>query len=267
MPKTRHAIRLVCWKEDRAAELAAELGAADFSVDAGALDGPGLRALGQAPPDAVVIDLGRLPAQGRDVGVTLRTTARSRHTPLVFVDGAEDKVNRTRQVLPDAFYTERSSMGETIRRAIADPPENPVIPESNFAGYSGTPLPKKLGIKAESTVALMDAPKDFENTLGELPTDVSVVRKPRSGADVTLWFLGSLSDLQGGIDHMAQVAGDGRLWICWPKKASGIATDVTQNEVRARGLASGLVDFKICAIDATWSGLCFTRRKNKTSKR
>jgi hypothetical protein len=255
------AVRLICWKEERAAELAAELQAAGFAVESGPLDGPGLRALGQAPPDIVVIDLGRLPAQGRDVGVMLRTTARSRHTPLVFVDGTKDKVDRARQVLPDAVYTQRAEMAESVRRAIANPLENPVVPGSNFAGYSGTPLPKKLGIKAGSTVALKNAPHDFESTLGGLPADVMVVAKARAGAEVTLWFLNSLSDLERGIIRMAEITDAGRLWICWPKKASGITTDVTQNEVRSIGLAAGLVDFKICAIDETWSGLCFTRRK------
>lgn len=261
MAKKRTAVRLICWKENRARELTSELQAAGFAVDSGALDGPALRALGQSPPDAVVIDLGRLPAQGRDVGVTLRTTARSRHTPLVFVDGAEDKVARTREVLPDASYTLRDDMAESVRSTIANPPANPVVPSSNFAGYSGTPLPKKLGVKAQSTVALVDAPEDFETTLGGLPAGTTIVRKADSSADITLWFLGSLADLHSGIDHMGETAGGGRLWICWPKKASGIDTDVTQNEVRSIGLASGLVDFKICAIDATWSGLCFTRRK------
>jgi hypothetical protein len=261
MTGKRLTVRLICWKEDRASELAAELEAAHFAVDSDAVDGPALRALGQSPPDAVVVDLGRLPAQGRDVGIMLRTTARSRHTPLVFVDGAEDKVTRTREVLPDAVYTSREGLAESVRRAIAAPPTDPVVPESNFAGYSGTPLPKKLGIKADSTVALVDAPADFETTLGELPPGATVIRIAEPGADVTLWFLGSLADLHGGIDRMGEIAGGGRLWICWPKKASGIVTDVTQNQVRSIGLASGLVDFKICAIDSTWSGLCFTRRK------
>lgn len=261
MGKQRPAVRLICWKADRAAELEAELQAAGFAVDSTALDGPGLRALGQSPPDVVVIDLGRLPAQGRDVGVTLRTTARSRHTPLLFVDGADDKVARVREVLPDASYASRDEMAESIERAIAAPPAVPVVPESNFAGYSGTPLPKKLGIKANSKTALVGAPADFEFTLGELPEAVSITREMDPGAEVTLWFLRSLSDLKKGIEGMAETSGDGRLWICWPKKASGIATDVTQNEVRSIGLASGLVDFKICAIDATWSGLCFTQRK------
>ena len=262
MNSHRPTIRLICWKEDRARELASELDTAGFTVDLGAIDGPALRALGQSPPDVVVIDLGRLPAQGRDVGVMLRTTARSRHTPLVFVDGAEAKVARTREVLPDAFYTSREEMVTSIRQALATPPSDPVVPESNFAGYSGTPLPKKLGIKENSTVALVEGPKDFETTLGDLPPGTKVFRRGKPGADVTLWFLNSLDELQERIEYMGEIAGDGRLWICWPKKASGIVTDVTQNQVRATGLASGLVDFKICAIDATWSGLCFTQRKN-----
>ena len=78
---------------------------------------------------------------------------------------------------------------------------------------------------------------------------------------MTLWFLDSLATLEDGISNVAEIAGGGRLWICWPKKASGITTDVTQNDVRRTGLDTGIVDFKICAIDATWSGLCFTRRK------
>jgi hypothetical protein len=261
MTKRRPKVRLICWKPDRAADLAAELEAAGFTVDSAALDGPGLRALGQSPPEAVVIDLGRLPAQGRDVGVTLRTTARARHTPLIFVDGAEDKVARAREVLPDATYTSREGMGESIARAIAAPPADPVVPESNFAGYAGTPLPKKLGIKRDSTTALVDAPAGFETTLGDLPAGASTISQADSRADVTLWFLRSLSDLEDGIDRMAEISGDGRLWICWPKKASGVVTDLTQNIVRSTGLAGGLVDFKVSAIDATWSGLCFTRRK------
>jgi hypothetical protein len=254
-------VRLVCWKKDRAAELEAELEAAGFDVDARALDGAALRALGQSPPDAFVVDLGRLPAQGRDIGIYLRTTLGSRHTPLVFVDGPEDKVARTREILPDATYTTREDLVEAVPRALAEPVIDPVVPASNFAGYSGTPLTKKLGIKVGSRVALVGAPGDFETTLGELPEKTSVVRNATPDVDVTLWFLSSLADLNGGIVRMAETSGDGRLWICWPKKASGIVTDVNQNNVRSIGLASGLVDFKICAIDATWSGLCFTRRK------
>ncbi len=261
MRSRRRTIRLICWNGVRSAQLAAELEAGGFTVNAEPLDGPGLRALAQSPPDAVVIDLGRLPAQGRDVGVTLRTKAGSRLTPMVFVDGAEDKVDRVRGLLPDATYSNCDDMVNAVRQAVAEPPADPVVPESTFAGYSGTPLPKKLGIKAGSTIALVKAPQGFVRTLGQLPAGARLVRSTRRTADVTLWFLRSLSDLRSGIERMADVTGDGRLWICWPKRASGVVTDVTQNEVRSIGLAAGLVDFKICAVDTTWSGLCFTKRR------
>ena len=261
MTSRRLTIRLVCWKEDRAAEFEAELETAGFAVDAGAVHGAALQALGKSPPDAVVIDLGRLPGQGRDVGIMLRTRATTRHVPLIFVDGAEDKIARTRETLPDAIYATRAEMAEAVERAIADPPAEPVVPSSNLAGYSGTPLPKKLGIKEGSTVALVDPPNGLVATLGELPEGVTVQKASGADAQVTLWFVQSLDALEDGIERMAGIAGEGRLWVCWPKKASGIATDVNQNHIRSIGLAAGLVDFKIAAIDATWSGLCFTRRK------
>ena len=90
---------------------------------------------------------------------------------------------------------------------------------------------------------------------------MEILQAADAGAQVTLWFVRSLDALEDDIERMAEVAGDGRLWVCWPKKASGIVTDVNQNHIRSTGLATGLVDFKIAAIDATWSGLCFTKRK------
>jgi hypothetical protein len=225
------------------------------------LDAAALRALGATDLAAIVIDLARLPAQSRDIGIFFRTRASTRNIPLVFVDGAEDMVARTRGILPDAVYTTSGEMPSAVSDAIANPPAEPVVPASNFAGYSGTPLPKKLGIKTNSVVALADAPEGFEAVLGDLPDGVTVRHTASKDPAVTLWFVRSLADLADGIEDMAAIAGNGRLWVCWPKKTSGIVTDVTQNQVRSRGLATGIVDFKICAIDATWSGLCFTRRK------
>ena len=262
MRKQRPTICLVCWKEDRAAELEAELETAGYAVDSGTVDGSTFQSLGQSPPVAVVIDLGRLPAQGRDVGIMLRTRATTRHVPLIFIDGTEDKIARTRETLSDAVYATRAEMAVAVAGAIADPPPEPVVPSSNLAGYSGTPLPMKLGVKPGSTVALVDAPNGFVAILGELPEGVTVQQAAGPDAQVTLWFVRSRDTFEKEIERMAEVAGDGRLWVCWPKKASGIITDISQNHIRSTGLATGLVDFKICAIDATWSGLCFTRRKN-----
>jgi len=261
MVKPIHSVRVVSWNEERAAEISHQLTMAGFAAEAGMVDAATIRQLGKEVCAAFVIDLGRLPAQGRDLGIMLRTRASSRRIPLVFVDGADEKVARTRQVLPDATFTTRREMSSALTRVIADPPAEPVVPSSNFAGYSGTPLPKKLGIKRDSLVALVDAPDGFETILGNLPPGATMQKKGAKDASVTLWFVRSLADLADGIERMADLAADGRLWVCWPKKASGIVTDLTQNNVRSRGLAAGIVDFKICAIDPTWSGLCFTRRK------
>ena len=257
----RERVRLICWKAEQAAELADDLEAAGFSVDHAPFVQSTLKEMAAVPPAAVVIDLARVPSQGRDVGVALRTRAGTRHIPLVFVDGDAGKVSAIRGLLPDAVYADRSGMAAAVRRAAAEPLLEPVVPTSTLAGYSGTPLLKKLGIKPASRVSLVKPPADIDSILGELPEGVRVSRRADAAAEVTLWFVRSLADLEGGVERLAKNAGSGRLWICWPKKTSGIATDLTQNHVRERGLAAGVVDFKICAIDATWSGLCFTKRK------
>jgi hypothetical protein len=124
------------------------------------------------------------------------------------------------------------------------------------AGYSGTPLPKKLGIKAGAVVALVDAPEGFEDTLGELPEDVAVRRQLRGPLDVIVFFTASRAKLQRRIGQLrAALDPAGRLWVAWPKRASGAPTDVTEDVVREIALASKLVDNKVAAIDETWSGL------------
>ena len=254
-------IRLVHWNAAEAEERAGWLQALGYEVNHEPLSPAGLRALGQAPPAAVVVDLGRLPSQGRDLGLQLRMRAATRHLPLVYVGGKADKVARVRDLLPDAVYTTWDEIGPALEEAIARPPEDPVVPKSAFEAYAGTPLPKKLGIKPGSTVALVEAPEGFEATLGDLPEGVTVGRGVSGQPEVTLWFTRSRQALEAGIEEMGDWAGQGRLWIVWPKKASGVASDLTQQVVRRVGLEAGLVDFKVCAVDKTWSGLCFARRK------
>jgi hypothetical protein len=130
------------------------------------------------------------------------------------------------------------------------------------AGYSGTPLPKKLGIKDGSVVVLLGAPEDFGDTLGVLPSGVRIRREAVGKADVVLLFVASQADLAERFSTAAEILAEGgRLWILWPKKASRVTTDVGEREVRTFGLARGFVDYKISAIDVTWSGLCFARRR------
>lgn len=123
-------------------------------------------------------------------------------------------------------------------------------------GYSATPLARKLGIREESRVALAGAPAGF--TIPNLPPGVRLRRSAREQSEVTVWFVRSASELAGRIAEMALRADRGGLWICWPKRSSGVPTDVTEHAVRSAGIAHGLVDFKIAAIDETWSGLRFS---------
>ena len=254
-------IRLIHWNAAEAAERAARLPAGEFQVDHAPLDTPGLRALRTNPPDALLIDLSRLPSHGRDVGVAMRQTRSTRGIPLVFVDGDPAKVERVRQLLPDAVYTDWSNIQPDLRQAIANPPSHPAVPESGLAGYSGTPLPRKLGIKPGYAVALPGAPDDFQQTLGQLPEGVVLRRRVQGRCDLIVWFVGSRRQLRQRVQRYGQKASPGGLWICWPKKASGVKTDLSERVVRETGLANGLVDYKIAAINQTWSGLRFTRRK------
>jgi hypothetical protein len=123
-----------------------------------------------------------------------------------------------------------------------------------MAGYSGTPLPTKLGIKELSRVRVLGGPEEFAKGLG-------VKIKPRGEADVIVLFTRSVKELAKGFASARKsLHKDGGLWIAWPKKASGVATDLSENVVREAGLSLGLVDNKVCAIDETWSGLRFVVR-------
>lgn len=130
-----------------------------------------------------------------------------------------------------------------------------------MAGYSGTPLPQKLGIKAGHRVALVGAPRGFADVLGALPEGVSVSADSRGAADVIVFFVDRRAELAKRFGAVARRMSEaGGFWVAWPKMASGVATDLTENEVRAIGLGAGLVDNKVCAIDETWSGLRFVIR-------
>jgi hypothetical protein len=122
------------------------------------------------------------------------------------------------------------------------------------AGYSGTPLPKKLGIKPGHRLALLGMPDGFE--LGELPDDVHVVRRAQGEADVIVSFHTARADLERRLPRLRELMRPAAgLWIAWPKRASKMPTDLTEDVVRELGLANRLVDNKVAALDATWSGL------------
>ena len=133
-----------------------------------------------------------------------------------------------------------------------------------MVGYSGTPLPRKLGIKPGATLALVDAPPGFDATLGELPDGVRHATDGETGIDVLVAFHMSRSVLEAAFPAQARrIAPDGGYWIAWPKRSSGVPTDITEDVLREVILPKGLVDNKVCAIDETWSGLRFVVRKDR----
>ena len=261
MTSERH-VRLVHWKAAEAPERIERLRSAGFQAVYRSLDTlDDMKALAAEPGDAVVIDLGRLPSHGRELGVYLRSRKSSRGTPLVFVGGQPDKVQRTSDILPDAAYTSWDNVGEALRCAIAEAPSAPRVPTSGFEAYASTPLVSKLGIRAGYDVLLVDAPDAFAETLGALPEGVTLHERPDALCRLAIWFVRSRGNIVERLDEVLRgVAENGSLWIAWPKKASGVASDLTQVVVRDTGLDMGLVDYKICSIDRTWSGLLFTRR-------
>ena len=127
------------------------------------------------------------------------------------------------------------------------------------AGYSGTPLVDKLGIKPGSKLQFVGAPANLPMLLGSLPAGA---RSVGSGAiDLAMLFVKSKSELENRFGALRdRLESDGILWVSWPKKASGVATDLSEDVVRKVGLVGGLVDVKVCAVDETWSGLKFVRR-------
>ncbi len=126
------------------------------------------------------------------------------------------------------------------------------------AGYSGTPLVRKLGIKPEARLGLIAAPEGFDKVLGELPPGVVVRRRLQGRFDVIVAFSVRRSELEKQLPAWRAALDEaGGLWLAWPKRTSGVPTDLGEGVVRELGLASGLVDNKVCAVDETWSGLRF----------
>jgi len=130
-----------------------------------------------------------------------------------------------------------------------------------MAGYSQRSLVDKLGIKPGASVLIVEAPRGYARTLGPLPDRAKVVKTPKPGLDFIHLFTTRRADLEKRFGALQKaLAPAGMLWVSWPKKASGVATDVTEDVVRGVALGRGLVDVKVCAVDDTWSGLKLVRR-------
>ena len=136
-----------------------------------------------------------------------------------------------------------------------------------MTGYSGTPVPKKLGIKEKFRVTFVGLPADVKAELREALTCCSVAKDGHGPLDFAMVFVKEQAELKREFARLAkQLAPAGMLWVSWPKKASGVATDMNENDVRRIGLTAGLVDVKVCAVSEVWSGLKFVRRVGDRGK-
>ncbi len=256
-------VRLVCWKQDLACERARLVEEAGFHVDASPLDPGGLIGHFRANlPAAVLIDLDRLPSHGREVAVALRNSKTTRHIPIVFAGGLEEKVERIRKELPDAQFTGWNAVARALKRALRSAPAEPVQPVAHMQRYTGSSLVKKLGFAPKMKAALLGAPEDFAERLGELPEGVEIQARLTSQTKLAIWFVRSRQELESETELIgARLPMGSSVWIVHPKQAGRYSVDFNQNDVRAAGLAAGLVDYKVCAVDADWSGLKFTQKK------
>ena len=130
------------------------------------------------------------------------------------------------------------------------------------AGYSGTPLVKKLGLRPGQRIRLINPPDDYAATLDPMPDGIVIAPSTRGRLDVVHLFTASRAELERRIPALRKaIDPDGMIWVSWPKKSSGVVSDVTEDVIRAIALPTGLVDVKVCAVDATWSGLKLVIRR------
>jgi CheY-like chemotaxis protein len=256
-------IRLIHWNADEAKVRIEGLRAAGYQVDYDALTSDLLRGVRERPPAAVVIDLARLPSHGREVALSLREYKGTRGVPLVFVEGEPEKVEKIRTLLPDAAFASWTQANNAIAAVIASPPKEPLVPSARSTGYSGTPLPTKLGIDKDAIVVLIDAPRDFAKTLGVLPAGADLRARATKERSLTIWFCKSARRYQAQMSPVLMALAGAPLWVAWPKKASDVESDMSETVVRDVAIAHGLVDYKVCAIDETWSALKFALREEK----
>lgn len=135
-------------------------------------------------------------------------------------------------------------------------------PPNSSAGYSGTPLVRKLGFKPRMRVHYVAAPEGFVALVGELPAGVRVLARASAGLDLVVLFARSRAEFERRLGPLHdKLLQDGMIWVAWPKRASKLATDMTEDVVRDVALPRGLVDVKVCAIDETWSGLKLVIRR------
>lgn len=243
-----------------AAERARRLREQGFDAEAyTSLGAKGFRAIRANLPAVALIDLTRLPSYGKAMGALLRQSPSLRTIRLVFVEGDPEKTASVREMLPDAVIAPWPRIAAAIRRAIAQVPKSPLPPR-----LPGTSLATKLGIRPGSLVALVRAPAGFETGLGPMP-ESATFQKQAGEADVVMMFFKSAAALGRELPALPSLMRKGRkVWVLWPKQASAQAGDLTMVRIREMASPFGLVDYKVCAVDSTWSGMILGLRRQRS---
>ena len=270
-------VKLLSWHEDLPAKTA-RLAKAKLPVDATPLvrTSAVVGELAALNPAALVLDLDRLPSNSREIALMLRASKSARHIPILLAGTLAagpagelpEKYARLRTELPDLPYAVWPKAAAALAKLLKEPKTAPhIVPAPRM--YTAT-LAQKLGVFSTSAkadlklrrVALVAAPDGFTELLGDLPETVSFGTRILDATDLAVCFIRSLDDLRAVLDmltlHLPEKAS---VWIAYPKCAAHPHLDFNENDVRNPGLAAGLVDYKICSIDKTWSGIKFAWRK------
>jgi len=251
-------IRLIHWKATEAADLCSKLKGAGYAVGYDEkLDSHAFRGIRASPPDAFVIDLSRRPSHGREVAVYFRGQKATRQVPIVFV-GDPKRAEAVRAVLPDAVYTTPTLLRSALRATLEKRSANPVTPVQMMDRYAARAAAQKLGIGEGCHAALIDPPRNYAAAVGPLPCGAALEESPAGICPVTLWFVHDAAAWVQALPAMRDLAARTKLWLLWRKGST-----VTQTFLRGSAAAVGLVDYKICAIDKSWSGMLFTRKKER----
>jgi len=260
--------RLLHWKAEEAEPHRKALREAGWKVDYDERFGPELTKQWRAsPPDAFVIDLSRLPSHGREIAIALRQSPRTRGVPIVFCGGEEEKVARVQRDLPDAVYCTLRSLPASLRKALAHKPVDPVKPLQMMDRYGARTAAQKLGIKEASAVLLLNPPREVRRVLGQLPEGVELIEDLSGTAPVTLCFAHQPDSLRETLSRVRKLASRTKLWILWRKGGSAARGDLTENFIRTQALDLGLVDYKICSVNETWSALLFAGHSGRRLRR
>jgi hypothetical protein len=254
-------IKLLSWHDD-VARKTASLKQTGLHIDASPLIKTSgvVGQLAHLNPAALVLDLDKLPSTAREIALALRSSKSARHIPILFAGGLPEKTDRIRSENPDAAYATWSEAPKALAALLQHPPSIPTI--APLRDFSATPLPKKLGIGNSMHVALIAAPDGFEELLGDLPESTALITRITPKTSLALCFIRSLEDLAATLDMLTlRLPKQASVWIVHPKRTPNHHVDFNQNHVRDAALAAGLVDYKVCSVDADWSALKFAHRK------